>query len=290
MKKYVYLILCSVLTGCTHESPSFPLDVGERPESITKGFDGKFFVTVMNGRESGDAVVKVIDGTSVVDFTTGLDEPKGICFVGDFLVLTDLTTVWKIDSKGKKTVLAGKDDFPVEVRYLNDIVVAPEGDAVYVTDMGDRSKMLVDGKLNNPDTQVEPYGRVFKIMLDGTVSIEIDTSDKMPNPNGVGIANDGSILVGAFLRGNVLQRQADGSLKALTSGVQGADAVEQGDDGYFYTSSWSQGKVWRIDGETGEKTVLIDGLQSAADFYLDEPGKRILVPDMFGGKIYEVKL
>ena len=78
-----------------------------RPESITRGFGGKLFVSVMNTPETpGDGVVKVIDGETATDFATGLDEPKGVCFTGKFLVVTDVKRVWKIDAKGEKTELA----------------------------------------------------------------------------------------------------------------------------------------------------------------------------------------
>ena len=37
--------------------------IGERPESVTKGFGGKYYVTVMNSPDKeGDAVIKVLDG------------------------------------------------------------------------------------------------------------------------------------------------------------------------------------------------------------------------------------
>jgi hypothetical protein len=55
-------------------------------------------------------------------------------------------------------------------------------------------------------------------------------------------------------------------------------------------SSWSEGKVWKIDGKTEESKVLIDGLKSAADFYLEEEKGRLLLPDMMAGKIYEVSI
>ena len=82
------------------------IQVGTRPESVTKGFGGHYYVTVMGDQPPGDAVIKVIKGEQVEVFATGMDEPKGIAFVGGFLVTTDLKRVWKIDAQGNKTVLA----------------------------------------------------------------------------------------------------------------------------------------------------------------------------------------
>ncbi|MCB1124227.1 MAG: gluconolaconase, partial [Verrucomicrobiae bacterium] len=115
------LSLC--LIGCSREtettSTRFPVDVGERPESITKGWDGNYFVTVMNGQIEGDGVVKVIKGNQVTVFASGLSEPKGIAFVAGHLVVSDLKQVVQIDSNGKTSVLAGPGDFPHPPSYLN---------------------------------------------------------------------------------------------------------------------------------------------------------------------------
>ena len=52
----VFLLL---LSGCTtvKESIDYPVNIGTRPESITKAFDGDFFVTVMNEKTPGDGEV-----------------------------------------------------------------------------------------------------------------------------------------------------------------------------------------------------------------------------------------
>ncbi len=294
MKTYLVLLALGAVTFTSAGAENRVIEVGTRPESIVEGFDGHYFVTVMNEQAPGDGVVKRIRGDEVSVFATGLDEPKGICFVGDYLVTTDLTKVWKIDRKGNKTVLADKGDFPVDILYLNDAATVPGENAVYVTDMGDRLKMFgSDGKLYDLDSDgarnIPTVGRVFKITMEGDVSIVVDASPLMPCPNGVGVANDGSILVGAFFRGDLLNLK-DGELHSLANGMRGADAVEQGDDGFYYVSSWLLGKVWRVNGDTGEKEVLIEGLQSAADFYLDEANKRILVPDMKAGTVIEIGL
>src|SRR5688500_16048083 len=95
--------------------------VGTRPESVTRGFGGRYYVTVMNGPKApGDGVVEVSGGTAAKDFAIGLDEPKGICFTGKMLVTTDLKRVWKIDEKGEKSILAEEKDFPLPISYLND--------------------------------------------------------------------------------------------------------------------------------------------------------------------------
>jgi len=111
----------------------------------------------------------------------------------------------------------------------------------------------------------------------------------MLNPNGVGVDNNGNIMVGAFFLGNFLVTK-NGNLTPLKGLFRGADAVEQDSKGNYYVSSWAEGKVWKIDSKTEESTILIEGLISAADFYLEEDKGRLLVPDMMAGKIYEVTI
>ena len=67
-----------LLSGCSSESEiQFPVNVGTKPESITKGFNGNYYVTVMNGKEEGDGEVVEISNTGVKVFAKGFDEPKG---------------------------------------------------------------------------------------------------------------------------------------------------------------------------------------------------------------------
>lgn len=285
------------LVGCSSESegPSvkFPVDVGERPESITKGFGDNYFVTVMNGREDGDGVIKVIQGEDVSVFATGLSEPKGIAYVGGFLVASDLQRVVKVDSEGQVSVLAGPEDFPHPPSYLNDVAVDRDGKGVYVTDMGANTKMRgPDGlwPLDSAEGKAMPMiGRVYHITLDGDVTEVIKPNAKMTNPNGVGVGKDGQLLVGAFFQGHFLVKDGD-DLNVLTSDLRGADAVEQDSHGNYYASSWSQAKVWKISEDGSSVEVLQDGFQSAADFYLEEEHNRLLLPDMLAGKVYEVSL
>lgn len=248
----------------------------------------------MNGKDPGDGVVKVFEGDELLVFADGFDEPKGICFVGDYLVTTDLKTVWKVDREGNKTLLAGSDDFPCEIRYLNDAATVTGEDAVYIVDMGDRSNLSDEnGEFHQLDSEaartIAKVGRVFKIGLDGRVSIVVDVSPKMPCPNGMSVANDGSILTTSFFRGELFKVEG-ANLRSLASGMRGADGVEQSDEGSYYVSSWKEGTLWRVNGNTGDTTVMLEGLESAADFYLDEMNKRILIPNMHAGVVVEVGL
>lgn len=283
------------LAGCTSQPEIlFPVEVGVKPESITLGFDDNYYVTVMNGNEEGDGEVVEISPNGVKSFALGFDQPKGIVYLNGYLYFSDVTRVWKVDKDGKASVFVDKANFPEEVLYLNDVAVDANGKGIYVVDMGATQYMRDENNqlwpLDSEEAKLVPnLGRIYHIDLEGNISIAQDTSSLMSNPNGVGLDNDGNIMVGAFFLGNFLVMR-DEELTPLKGQFRGADAVEQDSKGNYYVSSWALGKVWKIDGITEESTVLIEGLESAADFYLEEDQGRLLLPDMMAGKVYAVDI
>lgn len=284
-----------LLSGCAQQPEiQFPVKVGVKPESITKGFNGNYYVTLMNGPENGDGEVVEISKNGVKVFAKGFNEPKGIVFLEDHLYFSDLTRIWKVDINGNASVFIKKEDFPEEVLYLNDVAVDAESKGIYVADMGATKYMRDENNvlwpLDSEQAKLVPQlGRIYHVDLQGHVSITQDTSPLMLNPNGVGVDNNGNIMVGAFFLGNFLVKR-DGQLTPLKGQFRGADGVEQDSKGNYYVSSWASGTVWKIDGKTEKSTVLIDGLKSAADFYLEEDKGRLLLPDMLAGMIYAVDI
>ncbi len=276
------------------ETISFPLDIGERPESITKGFNENYFVTVMNGKEDGDGEVVMISEKGVRSFFKGANEPKGIVFLKDHLYFSDVNRIWKVDKNGKGEVFVDQDDFPRGVLYLNDVSLDGRDKGIYVANMGDTKNMRDgNGKLWSLDSEngkeIPNTGHIYHIDLSGNIRLAQGPSSLMPHPNGVGIDNKGNLMIGAFFTGNFLVNRK-GKLTPLKGTFRGADAVEQDKDGFYYVSSWEQGKVWKIDGVTEQASILVEGLQSAADFYLEEDKERLLLPDMKAGKVFAVPI
>ena len=294
---WISLTIITILlsTGCAVKPViHFPVKVGVKPESITKGFNENYYVTVMNGKEDGDGEVVEISSTGVKVFAKGFDEPKGIVYLNDHLYFSDLTRIWKVDKNGNASVFIKKEDFPKEVLYLNDVAVDAKGKGIFVADMGVTKFMRDENNklwpLDSEQAKLVPQlGRIYHVDLKGQVSIVQDTSPLMLNPNGVGVDKNGDIMVGAFFLGNFLVKR-EGKLTPLKRQFRGADAVEQDSKENYYISSWVEGKVWKINGKTEESIVLIDGLESAADFYLEEKKGRLLLPDMMTGIIHEVKI
>lgn len=272
----------------------FPVTVGVKPESITKGFNDNYYVTVMNGGEPGDGEVVEISPEGVKVFSTGFDQPKGIVYLNGHLYFSDVKKIWKVDGSGNASVFVDSVDFPKAVLYLNDVSLNANADGIYVADMGATKFMRDENNdlwpIDSKEAlQIPQVGRIYQIDLNGNISIAQDTSPLMLNPNGVGLDNNGDIMVGSFFLGNFLVTR-DGELQPLKGQFRGADAVEQDSKGNYYVSSWVAGTAWKIDASTEEATVLIDGLKSAADFYLEEDKGRLLLPDMMEGVVHAVEI
>ena len=293
MKTPFCLFLATILSITTALAERKIIEIGTKPESVCRGFGGKLYITMLNGGEPGDGEIKVLDGDKHEVFAKGLNNPKGMAFVGGFLVVADETVVRKIDKKGKVTVLAEAKDFPKEVTFLNDVATSRDGKSVYVTDMSHPKWMFdPDGERKlwpvDSDKAIAPMtGCVYKVTLDGKVSVAVPPGDKrMPGPNGVtvtGKKDKETLLMGDFFTGNIVA-YADKKLRVVAKGMRGADAVEVLGS-KIYVSSWPLGKVWAYDRETKKTIVLADDFTTAADFYLDRKGKQLVIPDMLAGKI-----
>lgn len=283
------LILCASANISQGEQAFRSLPVGATPESVVDGFDGKLYVTLMGPTQKkgdGDGQVVMVDGDKVSPFTGGLDDPKGLVFVGGELITADHDKVWSIDAKGEKTLLAGPDAFPKPPLFLNDVVVEPGGKSILVTEMGDLKAMFMpEGGFWPLDSEVAknlpPLGRLYRITLDGEVSIAIDHSPEFPNPNGVDALPDGTLLIAEFFRGTLLEWKA-GKWRTICDDHRSGDGIVHDDAGNLYLTEVKTGKVWHIKAASGEKKLLAT-LQSAADLILDEKNQQLIVPDSKAG-------
>ena len=275
------------------------IEIGQRPESITRGFKDKYYITVMNSPDQeGDGVIKVLDGDKSKIFAKGLDEPKGIAFTGNYLVTADQTKVMKIDRHGKVSLLADKKDFPREISFLNDVATASDSKSVFVTDMGAISKMFDPNKertlwpLDSQQAKELPAeGCVYQITLDGKITDAVGPGQTvMPGPNGVARSGKNGLLLCDFFTGNIVRKTAKGKLRVIAKGLRGADAVDPAGNGTIYVSSWTQGKVWKLTENGKKQQVILEGLKSAADFFVDRKAKKLIVPDMLAGTLIFVDI
>lgn len=289
------LLFC-LITSAAAEAEFRTLAVGATPESVVKGFDGKLYVTLMGTKREkgdGDGGVVMVDGDKVAPFTSGLDDPKGIVFAGGKLITTDFDTVWSIDEKGQKTVLAAPSAFPKPPLFLNDVAVEPGGKSILVTEMGDLKAMFApDGSFWPLDSaeakNLPPLGRLYRIGLDGKVSLVIDHAPEFPNPNGVDILADGTILIAEFFRGTLMEWKA-GAWRKISEDHRSGDGIVNDGKGNLYLTEVRSGRVWHVRADTGERKLLAT-LQSAADLILDGENRQLIVPDSKAGLLVFIPL
>ena len=83
---------------------------------------------------------------------------------------------------------------------------------------------------------------------------------------------------------------ADRSVEKLADGLGAPDGLAWDQFGRLFVSDWKGGRVFVI-GRPGAKSVLLaQGLTNAADVTVESSTKRLLVPDMGGGKIVAVTI
>ena len=296
--KTALLALLLALAATVQAEPR-KLAVGANPESVTRGFDGDLFISIMGpSRKYGDGDGKIVrvHGETVTDFTTGLNDPKGTVFAGDFIITADFDTVWKVDAQGHKSVLAGPKDFPTAPTFLNDVEVEPSGKSILVTDMGAVTKMRdANNKLWPIDSAehkaIPVIARLFRVTLDGKVTEVIAPNPRMLNPNGVDVLKDGRIRLAEFFTGDVLEYK-DGVFTTIAKGHRSGDGLVHDSKGRFYISEVMFGRVTRYDADGSHPALLSEGLglQSAADIYVDEAHGQLIIPDSKAGQLVFIGL
>jgi hypothetical protein len=282
------------------------LPAGSRPESITKAWGGKYYVSLQYGGTVGanDGQVAQVDlvTDAVTPLAAGLDNPRGLAFTGEFLVVTDTTRVWKIDQAGNKSILAEGAAFPVPPIFFNDAAPAFAGaepgskraPAVYVTEMGPGRAVQRDPNgflwpADSAQAAAIPTGaRVYLISMDGKVLNVFTPTRKILVTNGVTELKkgpSGHLLALDFFHGSVVDVDIKKDAKHIlaTGPFRGCDGIEQARDGTIFVTSFENGRVWRM-GADGENVQLlydlaVNGRQSLADLALDEEAHRLYVPD-----------
>ncbi len=276
------------------------LDVGVAPESLTRGWDGHYYVTMMGSRDGNDPasttdgeVRRVTADGQISVFATGFDQPKGIVFSGEHLVFADMQTVWKLDQTGAKSALAGPDAFPTPPTFLNDVALDPAGRGVYVTEMGPIWEANgPDGLLPTDDPGVlakAPPGRIYHVSWEGTVTLVFGPSPLMRYPNGLFVEPDGRILVCAFFLGDILAIAAGQEPQVIASGHRSGDGVETDSAGNLIVTEVRTGKIF-VRAPNGHPPRLLHTARSAADHYLDRATGTLIVPDTASGQLVFIDL
>jgi sugar lactone lactonase YvrE len=244
---------------------------------VARGFGGRYFVTLMNGRAEGDGAVKVLDDDrkGARDFARDLEDPQGICFTGKLLMVVDVKRVWRVDAHGGKSPLVDEDDFPRPPAHLQDVAWEPGGKAVFVTEAGSQ------------DPPID--GLVYRIGFNYKISVAIDSRADMRSPSAILAPAPGRLLV-ATLEGTVLEARGK-SVKTLATGLTGACGLAEDARGTVYVSSSREGKIWSLPrpspsgGKPAEPVVVAEGLRGPADLFHDRATGALVVPELEAGTV-----
>jgi len=243
------------------------------PESAVQAKDGKIYVSEINGfGVDGDGQISVIENGKLSVFVTGLDDPKGLIIIGQYLYVADKTKVLKIDMQGKVQVFADKSAFPQLPVFLNDLEADIAGN-LYVSDTGDLKGI---------------GGAIYKINAQGLVTLILDgkQESRLLGPNGLVMDDTGDVLTEVDFVSGVLYNinMKTHTFDSVAEGFGGGDGLVRDSNGKMYVSDWKNGKVFSVN-RTGDVTLIKSGYQSAADIALTRDEKYLMVPDMKAGEL-----
>lgn len=260
---------------------STPMKGFKTPESAFATKDGRIFVSEIGEFDKdGDGQISVIDSSGKVSvFAKGMNDPKGISYIGGYLYVADKTRVLKVASNGSWVVFAAANAFPVKPFFLNDIEPDLFGN-IFVSDSGDIFNTHKGGAIY----RIDPNGVVT------TVTSNVQ-NPQIIAPNGMLMDNTGATMLevdfdsGVLYNLNIITRD----MIKLADGFGGGDGIALAKDNTLYISDWKNGKVYSLD-KADEPKLLKSGFQSAADIALTPDDQYLLVPDMKAGELHWLKV
>jgi len=193
------------------------------------------------------------------NWVSGLNAPKGMTVLGDFLYVTDVDKLLEIElATGKINKSYAIED----AVFLND--ADTDGERIYFTDMkANKILYLENGEI-----------KIF--------------AENQPNINGLRIGN-GNTLYGLDADG-LKKYNSDGSFEIINDTVTGGDGLIVLDEDTFIASKWG-GEIYLI--QNGEAVKLLDTTaeeSNTADIGYIPKDKLVIVPTFFKDKVVAYKL
>jgi len=266
----VFLFLLSALISIAlnaHESLN-AISGLESPESVAQDANGDIYVSEIGefNKDGDGKITRIsIDG-KLSTFASGMDDPKGITFIGRSLYVTDKNRVLKVEPDGKWTVFGSTMAFPQTPVFLNDIT-SDEAGNLYVSDSGN----------------LKSGGAIFKIAQNKKITLVLDeNTPEILAPNGLWIIKNDLYEVdfssGILYKINLKNK----SISKIAEGFGGGDGLIRFRNNFF-VSDWKNGKIFKVQGS--KVSLFRDGFSAAADIALSFDRKSIMTPDMKAGSI-----
>ncbi|MES2013955.1 MAG: SMP-30/gluconolactonase/LRE family protein [Pseudomonadota bacterium] len=250
------------------------------PESVVQAKNGKIYVSEINGfGKAGDGQITVIENGKARVFAIGLDDPKGLAIIGDYLYIADNPKVLKMSLSHPEQVqvFAAASAFPAAPQFLNDLEADIAGN-LYVSDSGDLKGT---------------GGAIYKIDAHGKVTLLINHQQdaRILAPNGLLMDDAGDVLMEVDFASGILYsyNMKTKVLTDLAEGFGGGDGLVHHSSGKMFVSDWANGKVFSVN-LAGDVAEIKSGYQSAADIALTKDEKYLMVPDMKAGELDFISL
>jgi len=282
-KLLVYVFLMALISaGCIKEVKNNQVVMQKitglkMPESVVQAKNGKIYVSEINGfGKDGDGQITVIENGQAHLFAAGLDDPKGLAIIGQYLYVADNRKVLKIDLAGAKQgqieVFAAATAFPEMPVFLNDLEPDIAGN-LYVSDSGDLKGL---------------GGAIYKINPQGKVTLVINGKQdaRILAPNGLLMDDSGEVIMAVDFVSGILYsyNMKTKTLNDVAEGFGGGDGLVHHSNGSMFVSDWKNGKVFSVN-LAGDVKEVKSGYQSAADIALTKDEKTLMVPDMKAGEL-----
>ena len=270
--KYLHVFLVLLLTVISvtlnaHESLN-TISGLVSPESVVQDAKGDIYVSEIGefNKDGDGKITRIsIDG-KLSTFASGMDDPKGLTFIGKSLYVTDKNRVLKVELNGKWTVFGSTMAFPQTPVFLNDITSDDAGN-LYVSDSGN----------------LKSGGAIYKIAQNKKITLVLnEDTPEILAPNGLWIIKNDLYEVdfssGILYKINLKNK----SISKIAEGFGGGDGlIKSGNN--FFVSDWKNGKIFKLQG--GKVSLFKDGFSAAADIALTYDKKSIMTPDMKAGSI-----
>jgi len=266
----VFLYLLSALVSVTlkaHESLNI-ISGFVSPESVIQDAKGDIYVSEIGefNKDGDGKVTRIsIDG-KLSTFASGMDDPKGLIFVGKSLYVADKNRVLKVEPDGKWSVFGSAMAFPQTPIFLNDITSDESGN-LYVSDSGN----------------LQSGGAIFKIAKDKKITLVLnENTPEILAPNGLWVVKNDLYEVdfssGILYKINLKTK----SITKVAEALGGGDGlIKSGNN--FFVSDWKNGKIFKVQGN--KVSLFKDGFKAAADIALSYDKKSIITPDMKAGSV-----
>ncbi len=251
------------------------------PESVIYDAANEVLYVVNTGAEphTGSVLQVSLDGkVSGENFATGLNSPRGSLIVDNVLYVGEQQALTKIDLTTGKVV----ESYPTpEAGMLNDIAKDDAGN-IYVSDiMGDAIYRLAEGKIEKWIESPElhwPNGLLFepgRLVLAPWGTVTNPKTWETETPGVLSVISLKTKEISALGEGKPL-----GNL----------DGVKSDGEGNYFVSDWMTGKLYLVDGTSGEATLLLTIEQSSGDIEFIAGQNLLLVPIGMTNKVIAYKL